>query len=115
MNPLSNVWDYFTEEQQEKLTKRMEMFTPEELKRLRKESNELIALLRTEMEKGTPPEHPEVIALGKRFKESGEKFNGPDPEIDQAVERFHLDHPEAEVHGIDLKFYQYIQKAKSLS
>jgi TRAP-type C4-dicarboxylate transport system substrate-binding protein len=110
---MSNVWEYFSAEQQEKLTKKMEEFTSEQLKGFRQEANELIAKLRAAMEKCTPPEKPEVVRLAKRMKEVSETFIDADPEIDNAVERFHVENPDEEVHGIDLKFYRYIEKSKS--
>ncbi len=110
---MSQVWDYFTKGQQEKLTKRMEKFTPEQIKSMRKESNKLIAQLREAMEKGQPPESPQTVRLAKRLKEGSEAFN--DPEIDKAIERFHVENPEKQTHGIDLHLYRYIEKAKAHS
>jgi TRAP-type C4-dicarboxylate transport system substrate-binding protein len=110
---MRNVWEYFSAEQQEMLTKKMEEFTPEQLKGFRQEANELLARLRAAMEKYTPPESPEVVRLAKRMKEVSETFIDPDPEIDNAIERFHVENPDEEVHGINLKFYRYIEKSKS--
>ncbi|MCF6410374.1 TipAS antibiotic-recognition domain-containing protein [Pseudalkalibacillus salsuginis] len=109
------VWDYFTPEQQEKLKKRMEQFSQEELMKMRTESNEVLSKLITGFEEGIPPENTEIIRLAKLLAESQAVFNNEDPEIEKAVERFHLENPTKKDHGMDLKIYQYIEKAKSYS
>ncbi|XEC94428.1 hypothetical protein AB6A23_24445 [Paenibacillus tarimensis] len=78
-----NIFDYYTPEQQEILKQQMEKFSLEELKQLGNESNKIIAVLRPEMEKGTPIENPKVVQLSKRLKEIADRFAGSDPGIDQ--------------------------------
>jgi hypothetical protein len=91
----------------------MEQFSPEQLKAMRIESSELIALLRAEMEKGTPAESPEAVQLARRFKELADSFSAPDPEVDRVIERFYADNPDKEQHGMDVKLYRYIEHSKS--
>lgn len=105
------VWEYFTEEQQEKMSKQMEQFAPEELIRFRKESNELIGRLRAEL----PVDGAEVVLLAKRLKDLSNLFAEPDPEVDRAIERFYMENPGKQQHGMDFQLYQYIEKAKSYS
>ncbi len=109
------VWDYFTPEQQEKLKKRIEQFSHEELKKMRKESNEVLSKLITGFDQGIPPENTKIIRLAKLLAESQAVFNNEDPEIEKAIERFHLENPTKKDHGINLEIYQYIEKAKSYS
>ncbi|MCX7749661.1 MAG: TipAS antibiotic-recognition domain-containing protein [Clostridia bacterium] len=64
------------------------------------------------MEKGTPPENPEVVQLTKRWNELTDKFTGGDPEITKAAERFHAENPNNPLqYGVDGELYQYIKKA----
>ncbi|WP_257350652.1 TipAS antibiotic-recognition domain-containing protein [Pseudalkalibacillus decolorationis] len=114
---MSSVWEYFTPEQQEKLKKNIEQLTshlgPEELKRMRKEGDEIISKLRIGLETGIPSDDPDIVSLAKRLAEGQAKFNDGDPEIESAIERFHVENPDQKDHGIDLELYRYIEKAKS--
>ncbi|WP_028610001.1 TipAS antibiotic-recognition domain-containing protein [Paenibacillus harenae] len=114
---MSGVWEYFTPEQQDFLSRRIEQirqsYGPEEMKRLRVESNKLISKLRSAYESGLPSDALEVVAFAKRLAESQAMFNGGDRELEKAVERFHVENPDVEDHGIDLKLYRYIEQAKS--
>ncbi|MGG4108404.1 hypothetical protein AAXB25_31395 [Paenibacillus lautus] len=111
------VWDYFTPEQQERLSKRIEQVKNElgleEFKKLRSESNEVVSKLIKGFEQGVPPENEEIIALAKRLDESQAMFNERDPELEGTIERFHVENPDEKDHGMDLKIYRYIEKAKS--
>ncbi|SHE15334.1 TipAS antibiotic-recognition domain [Chlamydia abortus] len=111
------VWEYFTPEQQERLSKRIEQVKNElgleGFKRLRSESNDVVSKLLEGFEKGIPPENEEIIALAKRLDESQAMFNERDPGIERTIERFHIENPDEKDHGMDLKIYRYIEKAKS--
>ncbi|MEF3305623.1 TipAS antibiotic-recognition domain-containing protein [Paenibacillus sp. GYB003] len=111
------VWEYFTPEQQERLSKRIEQVKKqlglEPFKRLRSESNEVVSKLIEGFENGIPPENEEMVALAKRLDESQALFNERDPEIERTVERFHVENPDEKEHGMDLNIYRYIEKAKS--
>lgn len=111
------VWEYFTSEQQERLSRRIEQVKNElgleEFKRLRSESNEVVSKLIDGFEKGIPPEDEEIVAFAKRLDESQAIFNERDPGIERAIERFHAENPDEKDHGMDLKIYRYIEKAKS--
>lgn len=111
------VWEYFTPEQQERLSKRIEQIKNElgleQFKRLRNESNEVVFKLIEGFEKGIPPENEEIVAFAKRLDEAQAMFNERDHGIERAIERFHVENPEEKDHGMDLKIYRYIEKAKA--
>ncbi|WP_257130284.1 TipAS antibiotic-recognition domain-containing protein [Bacillus pseudomycoides] len=107
---------YFTHEQLEKIKIQNEQFSSEEKKEIEDQWFELIAKIRTELEKKTPSNHPEVIKLAKRWKELTNKFTDGDPEIIKAAERFHAENPNnALQHGIDIdeKLYKFIKESMS--
>ncbi|MDB5054232.1 MAG: MerR family transcriptional regulator [Bacilli bacterium] len=105
---------YFTPEQLESLKKRGEQLGPEKIRDVENEWPELLAKVRTELEKGTPPENPEVVQLAKRWKELMDMFSGGDPEIIRAGERFHVENPDNALQfGLDAQLYKYISQAIS--
>lgn len=75
------------------MIKKMKQFTSEQLKAFRKESNELINRLSLGLEQGVPPENDEIVSLAKRLEELQSLFNDKDPEVEQAIERFHMEIP----------------------
>jgi hypothetical protein len=106
-----SAWEYFTPEQQEKMMKRVGEFSQEQLKRFRKESNELISTLRSGLETGLPSVHPQIVSSARRLEELKKIFNVRDLAIEQAIERFHVENPDLLEHGMDLKLYRYIRIA----
>ncbi|MED3562609.1 MerR family transcriptional regulator [Bacillus xiapuensis] len=105
---------YFTQEQLEKMKKQTEQFSLKDKKEIENQWLELIANIRTELEKNTPANHPEIIKLAKRWQEFTNKFTGGDPEIVKAAERFHAENPNNPFqYGVDGELYKYIQKAMS--
>ncbi|WP_256218476.1 MerR family transcriptional regulator [Bacillus sp. MUM 116] len=105
---------YFTQEQLEKMKKQTEQFSSEDKKEIENQWLELIANIRTELEKNTPANHPEIIKLAKRWQELTNKFTGGDSEIVKAAERFHAENPNNPFqYGVDEELYKYIQKAMS--
>lgn len=80
---------------------------------MRKESNEILDKLRAGLEAGIPPTDSTIVSLARLLEEQKALFHDHDPEYERAVERFHIEHPNQKDHGIDLRFYQYIQKAAS--
>lgn len=107
------IWDYFTSEQQEKMMKKTEQYTPEEIKQLSAEANEILAKLISGFEQGVPAESPEIVALAKRLAEKQALFMELDPDIAKAIERFHIENPDEKVHGMNLEIYRYVEKAKA--
>ncbi|KLU61960.1 HTH-type transcriptional activator TipA [Peptococcaceae bacterium CEB3] len=103
---------YFTKEQLEKLNKRAELLGQEAIKDAENEWPGLIAKVRTELEKGTPPESPVVVELAKRWQELVGMFTGGDPEITQSAERLYRENPDqATQFGIDKELWLYVKKA----
>lgn len=102
---------YFTQEQQEKLFEELGL---EKRKQYVREWAEITAQIRVEYEKGTQPEHVEVIKLAKKWKEFLDKLTIKDPEISKAAERYYKENPEiGEKFGIDKQLSDYIKKAVS--
>jgi copper chaperone len=110
-----SIWAYFTPDQQEKMKRNMERLSSEDVKKIRKEADDVIAKIRLAMEQGTLAKEQQVVQLAERLKESNDIFNEGDPEIEQATARFYDENPGLDMHGIDRKFYKYYQQALSHS
>jgi DNA-binding transcriptional MerR regulator len=105
---------YFTEEQLEKMKKQAEHFSPDDKVQIEKQWSELIANVRTELEKETPVDSPEAIKLAKRWQELTNAFTAGDPEIVKAAERFHAENPGNPLqYGVDGAIYKFIKQAMS--
>ena len=78
---------YFTPEQLQVIKERREEVGQEHLKRMQETWAELIALIRTEMEKGTDPADAKVQALARRWQDLLHESTGGDPEIQEAMKR----------------------------
>jgi MerR family transcriptional regulator, thiopeptide resistance regulator len=78
---------YFTPEQLQAIKEGREQAGPETLNRMQESWAELIALIRTEMERGTDPADPEVQALARRWQELLTRSTGGDPGIKDAMKR----------------------------
>lgn len=72
---LLNVEKYVTQEEIEELRNRVDQkFTLEERKQMENEWSKLMDQVRAEMKKNTPPDHPTVTQLAKRWKELTNQF-----------------------------------------
>jgi MerR family transcriptional regulator, thiopeptide resistance regulator len=78
---------YFTPEQLQVIKERREQVGQEHLERMQETWAELIALIRTEMEKGTDPADAKVQALGRRWQDLLHQSTAGDPEIQEAMKR----------------------------
>jgi DNA-binding transcriptional MerR regulator len=78
---------YFTPEQLQLIQERREQAGQEYLEQAQEAWAELIALIRTEMEKGTDPVDAKVQALARRWKDLLAQSTGGDPGIQQAMKR----------------------------
>src|SRR5262249_8778805 len=78
---------YFTTEQLQVIKERREEVGQEHLERMQETWAELIALIRTEMEKGTDPADAKVQALARRWQDLLHESTGGDPEIQEAMKR----------------------------
>jgi DNA-binding transcriptional MerR regulator len=76
---------YFTTEQLEELQKREQEVGPERMREAGKEWAELIPAVRAEMERGTDPTSPKVLALAKRWQGLVREFTGGNPGISKSL------------------------------
>jgi DNA-binding transcriptional MerR regulator len=84
---MTMIESYYTPEQLEKLKKRGEEIGHERIQQVQAEWPELIAQVRAEMEKGTDPLAPEVLAMAQRWMGLINEFTGGDPGIERSVGR----------------------------
>lgn len=102
----------FTEEQMEKIKKQGELLGPEKIKAVESEWPQLIAKVRAEMEKGTPPAFEEVRLLAKRWQELVGMFTGGDPEIQATLNKRYKEQPNYGAQSaINREMLAYIAKA----
>jgi DNA-binding transcriptional MerR regulator len=102
----------FTPEQMEKIRQQGEKLGPDKIREVEQEWPELIAKVRAEMEKGTPPDSPEVRQLARRWKELVEMFTGGDQGIAETLKRRYMDEPGyAAQFGMSRELLEYVGKA----
>lgn len=71
--------------------------------------NQLISLLKIEMDKGTPTDHPNVIELAKKWQEGINYFTGGDTGILRSAEQYYKDNPNSAFgSGMSGELYLYI-------
>jgi DNA-binding transcriptional MerR regulator len=110
-----NSKKYFTPKQLDKLKKQSDRFTFDEKKRIDLDWSELVSKIRAEFDQHTPPDHPKLVPLAKRWQELTDHYTGGDPEVLKGVERFYAEHPMNSLpFGIDGELYKYIKKAISM-
>jgi DNA-binding transcriptional MerR regulator len=78
---------YFTPEQQKRMQVARAALGEEDLQQKQAEWAELIAQVRTEMDRGTDPSDPKVQALARRWQELVSFTTGGDPTMAQAIKR----------------------------
>ena len=84
---MTMIENYYTPEQMEYLKKRKEQVGDERIQQVQQEWPELIAQVRAEMQKGTAPTAPEVLALAQRWQGLINEFTGGDAGIERSVGR----------------------------
>jgi MerR family transcriptional regulator, thiopeptide resistance regulator len=84
---MTMIENYYTPEQLEYLKKRKEQVGDERIQQVQKEWPELIAEVRAEMQKGTPPTAQEVLALAERWQRLINEFTCGNPGIERSVGR----------------------------
>jgi MerR family transcriptional regulator, thiopeptide resistance regulator len=103
---------YFNEEQKEYLQQRREILGEETIRSVEKEWPELIAKVRAEMEKGTSPTDPTVLALAKRWYELVQMFTGGDLGIQQSLQKQYQENPDVTFQQrIDPECIRYVSEA----
>jgi len=78
---------YFTPEQLQSFKAGRERLGQERLEQAQEDWAELIASIRTEMEKGTDPADPQVQSLAQRWQELLKWSTGGDPAVEQGMKR----------------------------
>ena len=84
---------YYTREQLEELAERREIVGEERIRQAETEWRELIAAVRTEMERGTDPGSEKVRELARQWRGLIEEFTGGNPEIEESLRRMYRDEP----------------------
>lgn len=111
---INMVEKYFSKEQLDKMKSQTENISAEEKEQIESQWSKLVADIRAELEKNTPPDNPKVIELAKKWKSLIDKFTAGDQEIVKSAERFHLENPNNPLqYGIDGNLYKYIKEAMS--
>ena len=110
---MNKVEKYYTPEQLEELRKRREAIGDERIHQVEAEWPELMALVRTEMAKGTDPSSETVKQLAQRWQSLIREFTGGNPGIEQSLRNLYQN--ESTVHDMDTasmrEMGQYIAKA----
>jgi DNA-binding transcriptional MerR regulator len=115
---MTMIESYYTPEQMEYLKKRKEQVGDERIQQVQKEWPELIAQVRAEMQKGTPPTAPEVQELARRWMGLINEFTGGDPGITESLGRLWKEQGDSLVakHGTEYDsrdLSEYIGQAKT--
>jgi DNA-binding transcriptional MerR regulator len=101
----------FSDEDMEKIKQQGEKFGPDKIREVEQEWPQLIAKVRAEMEKGTPPNDPNVQKLAARWQELVEMFTGGDPDIARKVKEAYDNSPDFSAQmGLDQELLSYVAK-----
>lgn len=84
---MTMIESYYTPEQLDQLRRRGEELGPEAIRQSQEDWAELIAEVKTEMDRGTDPADPRVQDLARRWKTLVEAFTGGDPGIRASLGR----------------------------
>lgn len=103
---------YFTEEQREWMMRRAATVGEDRIREVEAEWPRLVAAVRDEMNKGTPPDAPRVQALAERWRALVEEFTNGDLGIARSVGRMQQNEPSVrERTGIDSAMMDYVSRA----
>jgi len=103
---------YFTPEQRKQLRERRETIGDERIQQAQQEWQELIELVRAEMDAGTDPTSAPVKALAVRWGALVREFSGGDATIERSVGNMYKNEPQvAERYGMDAELFAYVGKA----
>jgi len=84
---------YYTKEQLEELKQRADALGEKGMQQAQQDWADLIEEVRVEMEKGTDPTSPQVVALGRRWRALIEAFTGGNPEIEKSLRTMYQNEP----------------------
>ncbi len=115
---MTMIENYYTPEQLETLRQRREALGEEAIQQVQQQWPVLMAAVRREMEAGTPPTDPRVLALARQWRSLVEAFTGGDPGIAASLNRMYqdtLDDPAgpAQRVGGDRAMFEYIGQAQA--
>jgi DNA-binding transcriptional MerR regulator len=118
LETLTMYENYYTPEQLETLRQRREALGEAGMQQAQQQWTELIAAVRQEMEKGTPPTDPRVLDLARQWRDLVLAFTGGDPGITQSLKRMYddnIDQPGsvATQSGLDRAMFEYIGQAQA--
>jgi DNA-binding transcriptional MerR regulator len=107
---------YFTPEQSEQIKKRARQVGQQRIEQSQKDWQTLMSEVQTEMDKGTPPTDPRVLALAKRWHALVEEFTAGDPGIRDSLKTMYQ--TESVIHGMQIepmrRMMSYIAKAREV-
>lgn len=107
-----DIEKYYSPEQLATLRAHAENLGDEAVRAAEKEWPELIARMRTEMERGTSPSTPQVAALARRWRELMQMFSGGDAAIETTVAKTYNKEPGlAAKMGLDADLFAYTGRA----
>lgn len=102
----------FTPEQMETIKRQGETLGPDKIREVEQEWPRLIARVKEEMEKGAPPDSPEIQQLAARWSELVSMFTDGDPGIADTLKQRYQESPNhAAQYGMDQKLFEYVGKA----
>jgi len=108
----NNMEKYYSPEQLKYLKKRYETLGEDRIREVEKEWPDLIARVKEEMAKGTPPTDEKVRILAGRWRELVEMFTGGDEGVARSLSAMYHENPDvAAAHGPDDKIRAYISRA----
>ncbi|MCW9708853.1 MerR family transcriptional regulator [Fodinibius salsisoli] len=113
LNTMTKYEKYYTKDQLEYLEKRKQKLGEERIKEVQQEWKELIAEVRTEMEKDTDPNSEKMQELAARWEELIQEFTGGNKEIRKSLSNMYSNEDTEEAsHGyVDNETMQFISKA----
>lgn len=98
----------FTLEQMEKIKEQGRILGEEHIHEVEREWPQLIAQVRDELDRGTPPTAPHVQQLAKRWMELVREFTGGDPGIERVLANKYKQDPTAGRADMDSRMLEYI-------
>jgi len=112
MSMVENSEKYYTPEQLAWLQERAETVGTERIRQVEAEWPQLIAEVRTEMERGSDPREERVQRLAARWRGLIQEFSGGNPEIETSLRTMYANEPQLRQHtGVQADVVEYITRA----
>jgi DNA-binding transcriptional MerR regulator len=114
MTMVDKFQQYYTPDQLSQLEERAAQVGPQRMAEVQEEWPRLIAEVRAEMDRGTPPTDERVLALARRWRSLVEEFTGGDPGIAASLQRMYENEPDmVQTHTGGADMMAYIREAMS--